>query len=110
MDMIYMPDALRSIVELMEADSSKLKHRNSFNVASMSFTPDILAAEIRKRIPDFEMSYNIDPVKEAIANSWPNQLDDSCAREEWGWNPQWDISSMTDDMLAAIARKLNSEK
>ena len=110
MDMIYMPDALRSIVELMEADPSKLKHRNSFNVASMSFTPDILAAEIRKRIPDFEMRYNIDPVKEAIANSWPNQLDDSCAREEWGWNPQWDISSMTDDMLAAIARKLNSEK
>ena len=91
---------------LMEADPAKLKHRNSFNVASMSFTPDILAAEIRKRMPNFEMSYDIDPVKEAIANSWPNQLDDSCAREEWGWKPQWDISSMTDDMLEKVALKL----
>ena len=110
MDMIYMPDALRSIVELMEADPTKLKHRNSFNVASMSFTPDILAAEIRKHIPNFEMSYDVDPVKEAIANSWPNKLDDSCAREEWGWKPEWDISSMTDDMLKAIAKKLELEK
>ena len=105
MDMLYMPDALRSIVELMEADPSKLKHRNSFNVASMSFTPEILAAEIRKRMPSFEMDYNVDPVKEAIANSWPNKLDDSCAREEWGWKPQWDLSSMTDDMLEAIRKK-----
>ena len=110
MDMIYMPDALRSIVELMEADPAKLKHRNSFNVASMSFTPEILAAEIRKRMPSFEMSYAIDPVKAAIADSWPNQLDDSCAREEWGWKPEWNISSMTDDMLAAIAKKLEAEK
>ncbi|MBE6174419.1 MAG: NAD-dependent epimerase/dehydratase family protein [Rikenellaceae bacterium] len=107
MDMIYMPDALRAVVELMEADPAKLKHRNSFNIASMSFTPDILAAEIRKRIPDFTMDFNVDPVKEAIANSWPNMLDDTCAREEWGWKPQWDISSMTDDMLTAVAKKLN---
>lgn len=106
MDMIYMPDALRAIVELMEADPSKLKHRNSFNIASMSFTPDILAAEISKNIPEFKMSYEIDPVKEAIANSWPNQLDDTCAREEWGWKPKWDISSMTEDMLYVIKRKL----
>ena len=110
MDMIYMPDALRSIVELMEADPAKLKHRNSFNVASMSFTPEILAAEIRKRIPDFKMDYNIDPVKAAIADSWPNQLDDTCAREEWGWKPEWNISSMTDDMLAAVAKKLENEE
>ena len=110
MDMIYMPDALRAIVELMEADPARLIHRNSFNLASMSFTPEILAAEIRKRMPSFEMSYEIDPVKEAIANSWPNQLDDSCARDEWGWKPQWDISSMTDDMLAAVAKKLEAEK
>ena len=107
MDMIYMPDALRAVVELMEADPAKLVHRNSFNLASMSFTPDILAEEIRKRLPDFAIDYDIDPVKEAIANSWPNQLDDSCAREEWGWKPQWDISSMTDDMLAAIRAKLS---
>ena len=89
---------------------AKLKHRNSFNVASMSFTPEILAAEIRKRMPSFEIDYDIDPVKAAIADSWPNQLDDTCAREEWGWKPQWDISSMTDDMLAAIAKKLEAEK
>ena len=107
MDMIYMPDALRAVVELMEADPAKLVHRNSFNLASMSFTPDILAEEIRKRLPDFAIDDDIDPVKEAIANSWPNQLDDSCAREEWGWKPQWDISSMTDDMLAAIRAKLS---
>ena len=76
----------------------------------MSFTPEILAAEIRKHMPSFEMDYDIDPVKEAIANSWPNQLDDSCAREEWGWKPKWDISSMTKDMLSAIAKKLEAEK
>ena len=110
MDMMYMPDALRSIVELMEADPTKLKHRNSFNVTAMSFTPEILAAEIRKRIPSFEMDYDVDPVKESIAKSWPNKLDDSCAREEWGWKPQWDISSMTDDMLAAVTKKLEAEK
>ena len=106
MDMLYMPDALRAIVELMEADPAKLKHRNSFNVASMSFTPDILAAEIRKHIPTFEMSYDIDPVKEEISRSWPNQLDDTCAREEWGWKPEWNLESMTVDMLRAIKEKL----
>ncbi|MBR2352658.1 MAG: NAD-dependent epimerase/dehydratase family protein [Alistipes sp.] len=109
MDMIYMPDALRAITELMEADPAKLVHRNSFNLASMSFTPDILAAEIRKRMPNFAIDYDIDPVKEDIANSWPNQLDDSCARNEWGWKPQWDISSMTDDMLEAIRAKIVQE-
>ena len=102
MDMIYMPDALRACVELMEADPAKLVHRNSFNIASMSFTPDIIAAEIRKRIPSFTMDFNIDPVKEEIARSWPDSLDDTCAREEWGWRPEWDLSRMTDDMLAAI--------
>ena len=105
MDMMYMPDALRAMVELMEADPNKLRHRNSFNIASMSFTPDIIYNEIRKRIPDFQMTYRIDPVKQGIAEGWPNSLDDTCAREEWGWKPQWDLSSMTDDMLAAIRKK-----
>ena len=105
MDMMYMPDALRATVELMEADPAKLKHRNSFNIASMSFTPEIIYAEIRKRLPEFEMVYDVDPVKEAIAESWPNKLDDTCAREEWGWKPQWDLSSMTDDMLRAVRAK-----
>ncbi|MFI3315980.1 MAG: NAD-dependent epimerase/dehydratase family protein [Rikenellaceae bacterium] len=106
MDMIYMPDALRACVELMEADPSKLVHRNSFNLASMSFTPEILCAEITKRIPTFSMSYDVDPVKQSIAESWPNSLDDSCAREEWGWKPEWDLSTMTDDMLRVIAQKV----
>ncbi len=105
MDMMYMPDALCAMVELMEADPAKLRHRNSFNIASMSFTPDTIYAEIRKRIPDFEMVYDVDPVKQAIAESWPNKLDDSCAREEWGWKPEWDLSSMTDDMLRAVRAK-----
>lgn len=105
MDMIYMPDALRACVELMEADPTKLVHRNSFNLASMSFTPEIIYAEIKKRIPEFVMDYDVDPVKKAIAESWPNSLDDSCAREEWGWKPQWDLSSMTDDMLRVIKEK-----
>lgn len=107
MDMMYMPDALRACVELMEADPAKLVHRNSFNIASMSFTPEIICAEIRKRMPEFTMDYNVDPVKKAIAGSWPNSLDDSCARNEWGWKPEWNLSTMTDDMLKHIRVKLN---
>lgn len=110
MDMIYMPDALKAVVELMEADPAKLRHRNSFNIASMSFTPEIIAAEIKKHIPEFEMSYDIDPVKEEIARSWPNSLDDTCAREEWGWQPDWDLERMTTDMLDAVKRKFEAEK
>ena len=106
MDMIYMPDALRACVELMEADPANLKHRNSFNIASMSFTPEIIAAEIRKHMPDFTMDYDIDPVKESIARSWPDLLDDTCAREEWGWKPEWDLARMTEDMLAVLGRRL----
>ena len=102
MDMIYMPDALRACVELMEADPRQLIHRNSFNIASMSFTPEIIAAEIRKHIPEFAMDYYIDPVKREIAESWPNSLDDTCARQEWGWKPEWDLSKMTEDMLNVI--------
>lgn len=105
MDMIYMPDALRACVELMEADPSKLLHRNSFNIASMSFCPEVIAKHIRRHIPTFEMSYEVDPTKKKIAESWPNSLDDSCAREEWGWSPQWDLSSTTEDMLRVIAAR-----
>ncbi|MEG1622961.1 MAG: NAD-dependent epimerase/dehydratase family protein [Alistipes sp.] len=105
MDMIYMPDALKACVELMEADPSKFIHRNSFNIASMSFTPEIIYAQIKQRMPDFTMDYQIDPVKEAIAKSWPNSLDDSCARAEWGWKPEWDLARMTDDMLAVIRKR-----
>ena len=102
MDMIYMPDALRACVELMEADPRQLIHRNRFNIASMGFTPEMIAAEIRKHIPEFEMDYYIDPVKREIAESWPNSLDDTCARQEWGWKPEWDLAKMTEDMLNVI--------
>lgn len=105
MDMMYMPDALDACIDLMEADPAKLVHRNSFNVTAMSFTPEIVAAEIRKHIPEFKMSYDVDPVKHAIASSWPNSLDDSAARKEWGWNPKWNLASMTTDMLEVIRKK-----
>ncbi len=105
LDMMYMPDALEAAIQLMEVDPSKLKHRNSFNVTAMSFCPEMIAAEIRRHIPDFEISYNIDPIKQSIADSWPNKMDDSCAREEWGWNPKYDLSMMTEEMLRVIREK-----
>lgn len=106
MDMLYMPDALRAIIQLMEADPDKLVHRNSFNITSMSFTPNQLFAEIKKHLPDATFDYNIDPIKDAISASWPNKLDDSCARKEWGWNPQWGIENMVEDMLKVIKTKI----
>jgi len=106
MDMMYMPDALKAIVQLMEADPAKLKHRNAFNVTAMSFDPEEIAASIRKYIPEFELDYDVDPVRQAIAESWPNSLDDSAAREEWGWSPDYDLDSMTKDMLEKLKVKL----
>ena len=106
MDMIYMPDALRACVELMEADPAKLVHRNSFNIASMSFDPETIYQAIRKHVPQFEMIYDIDPLKQRIADSWPDSLDDTCAREEWGWKPAYDLESMTVDMLEKLREKL----
>ena len=106
MDMMYMPDALRAAIEIMEADPAKLIHRNSFNIASMSFSPQIIYNKIKEYVPDFKMTYKLDPLRQAIANSWPNQLDDSCAREEWGWKPEYDLDSMTRDMLAHLKKKL----
>lgn len=105
MDMMYMPDALDAIVTLMEADPSKLKHRNSFNVTAMSFDPEELFAAIRKQHPALKVRYEIDPVKQQIAESWPDSLDDSCAREEWGWNPKWTLDAMITDMLKAVEKK-----
>ena len=105
LDMMYMPDALDACVQLMEADPSTLKHRNSFNVSAMSFEPSQIMAAIQKRIPEFTMNYDVDPVKKAIAESWPNYMDDTCAREEWGWNPKWNLETMTDDMLKVIGEK-----
>ena len=106
MDMMYMPDALDAAVKIMQADPAKLIHRNSFNIASMSFDPEIVCAEIRKHYPDFKMRYEIDPVRQAIADSWPNRMDDSCARAEWGWKPSYDLASMTGDMILHLKEKL----
>ena len=107
MDMMYMPDAINAAISLMEADPERLKHRNAFNIASMSFDPEMIYAAIRKHVPDFEMTYQIDPLKQSIADSWPDSLDDSCAREEWDWMPQFDLESMTVDMLEKLRAKLN---
>ncbi len=105
LDMMYMPDAIDAAIDVMEADPSKLKHRNCFNVTSMSLNPEIMAASIRKLLPDFKMDYHVCEVKKAIAASWPNSMDDSAAREEWGWNPKWNLDRMTEDMLKVIGEK-----
>lgn len=105
MDMMYMPDALHAIINLMEADSSKLKHRNSFNVTAMSFEPEQIAAEIRKHIPEFKMDYQVDPVRQGIADSWPNSIDASAAKDEWGFTADYDLAKMTVDMLTKLKEK-----
>lgn len=106
MDMMYMPDALRAAIEIMEADPTKLVHRNSFNIASMSFEPDTIYHKIQEYIPEFRMDYEVDSLRQGIAESWPNSLDDSCAREEWNWKPEYDLDSMTRDMIEKLrARK-----
>jgi len=109
LDMMYMPDAIEAAIDLMEADPSKLVHRNSFNVSAMSFDPEIIATEIKKHIPEFMMDYQVEPMKQGIANSWPNNMDDTCARREWGWNPKWNLEKMTVDMLRAIRLKYEKE-
>ncbi len=106
MDMMYMPDALRAAIEIMEADPSRLIHRNSFNIASMSFDPEIIYNKIKQYVPDFKMEYEHDPLRQAIADSWPNSLDDSCARNEWDWKPEFDLDAMTVDMLKHLREKL----
>ena len=107
LDMMYMPDALESVIKLMEANPDNLKSRNAFNVTSMSLEPEIIKQEILKHIPDFEMVYKIDPIKQKIAESWPNSLDDSQARKEWGFSPKYNLATMTEDMLLALSHKLS---
>lgn len=102
LDMIYMPDALKAAVDVMEADPKRLKSRNAFNVTAMSFSPEDQAAYIRKHLPHFDLLYDIDPVRQAIANSWPNSLEDYAARVEWGWAPEYDLDATTRDMLAVL--------
>ncbi|MGQ7276909.1 MULTISPECIES: L-threonine 3-dehydrogenase [Brevibacillus] len=109
MDMMYMPDALNAIIALMEADPAKLKHRNAFNVTAMSVEPEQIAAAIRKHMPEFTLDYQVDPVRQAIAESWPNSIDASAAREEWGFKAEYDLEKMTEDMLAKLRGKLLQE-
>ena len=109
MDMMYMPDALKAAVDLMEADPSKLIHRNAFNIAAMSFDPEILRKKIQEYYPDFRMRYEVDPVRQAIADSWPDKMDDSCARAEWGWAPTYGLDEMTRDMIASLKKKFGIE-
>ncbi|MGM0843441.1 MAG: L-threonine 3-dehydrogenase [Bacillota bacterium] len=104
MDMMYMPDALNAIINLMEADPAKLKHRNSFNVTAMSIEPEMVAKEIRKHIPDFKLDYDVDPVRQGIAESWPDSIDASAAAEEWGFQAEYDLARMTEDMLEKLKK------
>jgi nucleoside-diphosphate-sugar epimerase len=105
LDMMYMPDAIAAAINLMEADVSKLKHRNAFNVSAMSFSPEHIFAEIKKHLPGFVMDYQVDPVRQGIADSWPNHMDDTAAREEWGWSPRYDLASMTTDMITVLKNR-----
>jgi nucleoside-diphosphate-sugar epimerase len=108
LDMMYMPDAIKAAIDLMEADPERLRHRNAFNVTAMNFTPKELASEIQKHVPEFTIAYDVDPVRQGIADSWPNSLDDTAAREEWGWEPSYDLGAMTRDMLHELGRKIKT--
>ncbi|MDA1188606.1 MAG: NAD-dependent epimerase/dehydratase family protein [Chloroflexi bacterium] len=104
--MMYMPDAVNSLIGVAEADLGDSRHRADFNVNAVSFTPSELAAVIKKRMPEFEMTYEVDPLRQAIADSWPDALDDSVAREEWGWSPQFELATMVEDMFTNLTKKL----
>lgn len=109
LDMMYMPDAIQASIQLMEADGSALRHRNAYNVTAMSFTPEQLAAEIQKHLPGFSIRYNVDPARQAIADSWPRHMSDEAARAEWGWRAEFDLPAMVKDMLEQITLKLPTD-
>ncbi len=110
LDMMYMPDAVSAAIRLMETDATKLQHRNAFNVTAMSFTPGQLAAEIQKHLPDFTVTYAVDPVRQAIADSWPRHMDDSAARIEWGWQARFGLHEMVEEMLEHVLLMHNVTK
>lgn len=109
LDLMYMPDAVRAMIEVMEADAARLVHRNAFNVTAMSVTPAELAEAIARRLPGFRISYEVDPVRQLIADSWPASLDDTAARREWGWAPHFDLDTMTADMLDQLRARRPTE-
>ncbi len=102
--MMYMPDCLKATIDLFHADFKKLKNYSDFNVGAFSVTPKLMAESIKKYMPNFEITYKPD-FRQAIADSWPNSIDDSCAKEEWGWQPAFDLDTMTQDMLKVIGEK-----
>lgn len=106
LDMMYMPDAIKAAIDLMEADPAKLQHRNAFNVTAMSISPNDIAEEIKNIFPEFTISYKIDPIRQAIADSWPNNMNDVIAKEEWGWEPGYNLKMMTEDMIENLMKKL----
>ena len=108
LDMMFMPDAVRAAIELMEADAGRLAHRNAFNVTAMQVTPERMAGEIRRHLPGFTIDYEVDPVRQGIAESWPRRLDDSAARDEWGWAPRWDLARTTAVMIEKVAEKVSA--
>lgn len=110
LDMIYMPDAVKAAIDVMEADPGKFRHRNAFNLTAMSFCPEDLAAFIRVHIPDFQITYDVDPVRQSIANSWPNILEDYAARVEWGWQPEYDMGRMTAEMLTVLKERYEGKE
>jgi nucleoside-diphosphate-sugar epimerase len=101
-----MPDAISGMIDLMTADAARLRYRNAYNITAMSVTPEDIAAAIRRHVPGFEIDYDVDPVRQAIADSWPRSLDDSAAHRDWSWKPKYDLDAMTADMLARLKDKL----
>jgi nucleoside-diphosphate-sugar epimerase len=110
LDMMYMPDAIQAVIQLMEAEASRLKHRNAFNITAMSVDPETIAASIRSRLPHFELSYSVDPLRQTIAEGWPASIDASAAREEWGFRAEYDLELMTEDMLQRLMIKFRSDQ
>jgi nucleoside-diphosphate-sugar epimerase len=110
LDMMYMPDALHAAATLMEADHDKLRFHNAYNVSAMSFCPEIIAASIRKHIPDFIIDYEIDPIRQCIADSWPDSMDDSAARQDWGWSPEYDLEMMSQDMITVLRERFRRKE
>ncbi|MUV37485.1 L-threonine 3-dehydrogenase [Lentibacillus sp. JNUCC-1] len=105
MDMMYMPDALNAIIKLMETDPAKLKHRNAFNITAMSAAPEDFEKAIQAHIPEFKLYYDVDPARQRIAESWPNGIDPTAAKEEWGFKAEYDLAAMTKDMLEKVRNK-----
>lgn len=110
MDMMYIDDAINCIIDLLQADPEKLSVRNAFNVSAMSVDPEMVAESIKKHIPEFELKYDVDPMRQAIAESWPNSLDCDEAKEQWNFKCEYDLDKMTEKMLSGIREKMNTAK